>query len=101
MLVHRSAAERLVGPVVEALQERGVTVHGDESVQALASDVTPATDEDWATEYLSLDLAMRVVDDLDEYKPDDEPDDYGHRLHPDPFPRSCSRRPHTRPLAQP
>ena len=32
----------------------------------LAEGVTPATDEDWATEYLSLDLAMRVVDDLDD-----------------------------------
>ncbi|MFC8682381.1 glutamate-5-semialdehyde dehydrogenase [Microbacterium ureisolvens] len=66
VLVHRSAADRLVGPVVEALQQGGVTVHGDETVERLAPGVTPATDEDWATEYLSLDLAMRVVDDLDE-----------------------------------
>jgi glutamate-5-semialdehyde dehydrogenase len=28
--------------------------------------VVPATDEDWATEYLSLDIAVRVVDDLDD-----------------------------------
>ncbi|WP_109211197.1 MULTISPECIES: glutamate-5-semialdehyde dehydrogenase [Microbacterium] len=66
VLVHRSAADRLVGPVVEALQQGGVTVHGDETVARLAAGVTPATDEDWVTEYLSLDLAMRVVDDLDE-----------------------------------
>ena len=66
VLVHRGAAERLVGPVVEALQQGGVTVHGDETVARLASDVTPATDEDWSTEYLSLDLSMRVVDDLDD-----------------------------------
>ncbi|WP_426319614.1 glutamate-5-semialdehyde dehydrogenase [Microbacterium sp. E-13] len=66
VLVHRSAAERLVGPVVEALQQSGVTVHGDETVERLAAGVTPATEEDWATEYLSLDLAMRVVDDLDD-----------------------------------
>ena len=66
VLVHRGAAERLVGPVVEALQQRGVTVHGDETVARLARGVTPATDEDWSTEYLSLDLAMRVVDDLDD-----------------------------------
>lgn len=66
VLVHRGAAERLVGPVVEALQRGGVTVHGDETVERLAPGVTPATDEDWATEYLSLDLAMRVVDDLDD-----------------------------------
>ncbi|MDR7189867.1 glutamate-5-semialdehyde dehydrogenase [Microbacterium sp. BE35] len=66
VLVHRGAADRLVGPVVEALQQSGVTVHGDETVERLASGVAPATDEDWATEYLSLDLAMRVVDDLDD-----------------------------------
>ncbi|GAA5198294.1 glutamate-5-semialdehyde dehydrogenase [Microbacterium jejuense] len=65
VLVHRGAADRLVGPVVEALQQSGVTVHGDPTVAELAAGVTPATDEDWATEYLSLDLAMRVVDDLD------------------------------------
>jgi len=66
VLVHRAAAERLVGPVVAALQQSGVTVHGDPTVAMLASDIAPATDEDWATEYLSLDLAMRVVDDLDD-----------------------------------
>ncbi|MEV5071492.1 glutamate-5-semialdehyde dehydrogenase [Microbacterium sp. LMI12-1-1.1] len=66
VLVHRGAADRLVGPVVAALQQSGVTVHGDETVGRLASGIVPATDEDWAAEYLSLDLAMRVVDDLDE-----------------------------------
>lgn len=66
VLVHRAAADRLVGPVVAALQAAGVTVHGDEAVRALAADVVPATEEDWATEYLSLDISMRVVDSLDE-----------------------------------
>lgn len=66
VLVHRDAADRLVGPVVAALQERGVTVHGDESVARLAEGIVAASDEDWATEHLSLDLSMRVVDDLDD-----------------------------------
>jgi len=66
LLVHRAAAERLVGPVVAALQKQGVTVHGDETVQRLASGIVPATEEDWATEYLSLDIAVRVVESLDE-----------------------------------
>lgn len=66
VLVHRGAAERLVGPVVSALQDAGVTVHGDESVASLASHIVPATDADWATEHMSLDLSMRVVDDLDQ-----------------------------------
>ncbi|GAB3601988.1 glutamate-5-semialdehyde dehydrogenase [Microbacterium aureliae] len=65
VLVHRAAAERLVSPVVEALRAQGVTVHGDAEVAALAEGVVPATDADWSDEYLSLDVAMRVVDDLD------------------------------------
>ncbi|MFE6994510.1 glutamate-5-semialdehyde dehydrogenase [Microbacterium sp. NPDC057659] len=65
VLVLRDAADRLVPLVVAALQEQGVTVHGDGPVAALAADVVPATEEDWATEYLSLDVSMRVVDDLD------------------------------------
>ncbi|GAA2575046.1 glutamate-5-semialdehyde dehydrogenase [Microbacterium binotii] len=65
VLVHRAAAPRVVGPVVAALQEAGVTVHGDERVAQLASGIVPADEQDWETEYLSLDIAMRVVDDLD------------------------------------
>ncbi|MGL4255533.1 MAG: glutamate-5-semialdehyde dehydrogenase, partial [Microbacterium sp.] len=66
VLVVADAAPRLVPPVVEALRARGVTVHGDATVESLADGVVPATEEDWATEYLSLDIAMRVVDDLDD-----------------------------------
>jgi glutamate-5-semialdehyde dehydrogenase len=65
VLVHRDAAARLIPPVAEALRANGVTVHGDAIVASLAEGVTPATDADWATEYLSLDIAMKVVDDLD------------------------------------
>jgi glutamate-5-semialdehyde dehydrogenase len=65
LLVVRDAADRLVPPVVAALQAQGVTVHGDEAAQSLASDVVPATDADWATEHMSLDVSVRIVDDLD------------------------------------
>lgn len=66
VLVLRSAAERLVPNVVEALVAQGVTVHGDAVVEELVPGVVPATEEDWATEYLSLDVSMKVVDTLDE-----------------------------------
>jgi glutamate-5-semialdehyde dehydrogenase len=66
VLVHRAAAERLVPPVLAALREQGVTVHGDADIARLDDAVIAATDEDWATEYLSLDISMRVVDDLDD-----------------------------------
>ncbi|HWI30735.1 MAG TPA: glutamate-5-semialdehyde dehydrogenase [Microbacterium sp.] len=66
VLILRSAAARLVPIVVPALQSEGVTVHGDDTVASLAADVVSATEEDWATEYLSLDIAVRVVDSLDD-----------------------------------
>lgn len=66
VLVLREAASRLVPVVAEALQGEGVVVHGDETVAALSTDVVPATDEDWTDEYLSLDIAMKVVDTLDD-----------------------------------
>ncbi|WP_137843461.1 glutamate-5-semialdehyde dehydrogenase [Microbacterium sp. 2FI] len=66
VLVHRDAAARLVPPVVAELQQSGVTVHGDAAVAALAPGVVPASEADWAAEYLSLDIAMHVVDDLDD-----------------------------------
>jgi glutamate-5-semialdehyde dehydrogenase len=66
VLVHREAADRVLPEVLGALKDAGVTVHGDRTVASFDSGVVPATEEDWATEYLSLDLAVRVVDDLDE-----------------------------------
>ncbi|PFG32738.1 glutamate-5-semialdehyde dehydrogenase [Sanguibacter antarcticus] len=68
LLVHHDVAAAVLPGVLSALDAAGVTVHGDEATTALAPDgivVVPATDDDWATEYLSLDLAVRVVPDLD------------------------------------
>lgn len=69
LLVHADAAPAFLPSALTALAAAGVVVHGDERTAALAPagiDVVPATDEDWATEYLSLDLAVRVVDTLDD-----------------------------------
>lgn len=68
LLVHADAADRLLPSVLGALADAGVILHADEASAALAparATVLPATDEDWAVEYLSLDIAVRVVDDLD------------------------------------
>ncbi len=64
LLVHADLVDTLLPRLVTALQEAGVTVHGDETVATLA-DVVPATDEDHATEYLSMDISAAVVPDLD------------------------------------
>ncbi len=65
LLVHAAVAEQFLPRVVEALQREGVTIHGDASFAAY-DGVVAATEEDWDTEYLSLDLAARVVPSLDE-----------------------------------
>lgn len=66
LLVHEAAAARLLPSVLADLRAAGVTVHGDERTLAIFPDAVPATEEDWTTEYMSLDLSVRVVDDLDQ-----------------------------------
>jgi glutamate-5-semialdehyde dehydrogenase len=68
LLVHADAAERVLPSVLAALAGAGVVLHCDDRAASLApagAAVEPATDEDWATEYLSLDMAVRVVSDLE------------------------------------
>ena len=64
LLVHQDVAEEFVPRIVRALQEAGVRVHGDESFAA-HDGVEPATEEDWATEYLALEMSAAVVPTLD------------------------------------
>ena len=66
LLVHRAVADAFLPRIVRTLQEHGVTVIGDETVQGVCGKVQPATDEDWATEYNDLRLSVKVVDGLDE-----------------------------------
>ncbi len=66
LLMHRAAADTFLPRIVKTLQEHGVTVIGDETVQAVNDKVQPATDADWATEYNDLRLSVKVVDSLDE-----------------------------------
>jgi len=65
VLVHEQAATRVLPSVLAKLAAAGVTIHGDPAVLALYPAAVPATEEDWATEYMSLDLSVAVVPDLD------------------------------------
>jgi glutamate-5-semialdehyde dehydrogenase len=65
LLVDVRAAERLLPPVLGALRGEGVTVHADERARVIFPDSLPAVDEDFATEHMSLELSVAVVDDLD------------------------------------
>jgi glutamate-5-semialdehyde dehydrogenase len=69
LLVHQDIAADFLPRAFAALGEAEVTVHADSRAAALAPGsvtVVPATENDWAAEYLSLDLAVRVVDSLED-----------------------------------
>jgi glutamate-5-semialdehyde dehydrogenase len=65
LLVDRAAAATLLPPVVADLIGAGCELRGDDGARALVAEIKPATDQDWAAEYLAPILAVRVVDDLE------------------------------------
>jgi glutamate-5-semialdehyde dehydrogenase len=66
LLVHKSIAPKLLPTLGEALTESGVVIHGCEQTRGLIPNAILATEADWEAEYLGLELAVRVVDDLDQ-----------------------------------
>jgi glutamate-5-semialdehyde dehydrogenase len=68
LLVHASVAEALLPELLRALGAAGVVLHGDDRARAAAAGVSidAATEEDWDTEYLALELAVGVVDSVEE-----------------------------------
>ncbi|MBP7670062.1 MAG: glutamate-5-semialdehyde dehydrogenase [Ferrovibrio sp.] len=65
LLVERAAAKTHLKPLVQMLLDAGCEVRGDAETRAVDPRVKPATEEDWATEYLDAIIAVRVVDGLD------------------------------------
>ncbi|WP_026460924.1 glutamate-5-semialdehyde dehydrogenase [Schaalia suimastitidis] len=74
LLVHADEAERFLASALTRLTTAGVTIHGCERTMTIvdtvsgidADMVTAATEDDWAKEYLSMDLAVKVVDSIDD-----------------------------------
>jgi glutamate-5-semialdehyde dehydrogenase len=66
LLVHSDVASDFLPGVLTALRSSGVELRGDERVRAVDATVGEATEEDWATEYLALVLAVKVVDSVDD-----------------------------------
>lgn len=65
LLVHREVAGQFLPLAERALAERGVELRADAQARALMPGSVPASDEDYAAEFLDLVIAVRVVDDLD------------------------------------
>lgn len=66
LLVHADAADRILPPLLAALQQEGVVLHGDDVSATYGDFVQPAKDETWSTEHLALEMGVKVVQDLDE-----------------------------------
>jgi glutamate-5-semialdehyde dehydrogenase len=65
LVVHATAAPAFVPRIVAALRNNGVEVRGDEESKSLARDVVPATEADYAAEFLDLIISLKVVPGLD------------------------------------
>ena len=66
LLVHKDIANDILPELCKQYTDKGVELRGCQRVQSIVSNSNPATDEDWATEYLGPILAIRVVDDYDQ-----------------------------------
>ncbi len=66
LIVHRAVAEKFLPVILTELADRGVEIVGDEEVCRIFPKATPATEEDWGTEYLDLKIGVKVVDTIGE-----------------------------------
>lgn len=65
LLIHQDIAKQALPPLAAALKAAQVQLKGDTRTQGILPGITPADEEDWATEYSDLVLAIKVVDDLE------------------------------------
>lgn len=66
LVVHSAIAEKALPLIKKALDEKSVIIHGDEKTASVISDVVPATQEDYAKEYLGYEISVKVVSDIQE-----------------------------------
>src|SRR5207245_97264 len=65
LVVHEAVAAEFLPRIAASLRQRGVELRGCEMARRIVPDIKPATEEDWATEYLDLILSIKVVPTLD------------------------------------
>ena len=66
LVVHRAIRDRFLPKMAETLKTKNVELRGDESTREILPDCIPATEEDYATEYLDYILSIKTVDSVDE-----------------------------------
>ncbi|WP_430884680.1 glutamate-5-semialdehyde dehydrogenase [Fusibacter sp. JL216-2] len=65
LLIHKDIDAKWIKSMIVSLKSKGVEVLGCEKTRALAHDVGLAVQEDWGTEYLSLKISIKVVEDIE------------------------------------
>ena len=66
VLVDASIAEEFLPKLKQRMDVRKVEIRGCEKTQRILTDVNPATEEDWGTEYLDLIISVKIVANLEE-----------------------------------
>ena len=66
LVIHENIKDAFLPLLAKALKEKNVEMRGDEAVCSVISDCIPATEEDYATEYLDYIISMKTVKNVDE-----------------------------------
>ena len=66
ILLHEGRLQDLGPKIVSMLEEKGVAIYGDTQIQSLSSQVKPATEDNWSTEYNDYVVNFKVVSSIDD-----------------------------------
>ena len=66
LVIHSEAAPEALPRIVTKLKAHNVEIRGDERARAISTEIVPATEEDWRTEYLDAIISVKIVDSIDE-----------------------------------
>ena len=66
LVIHSAIAEEALPQIVKKLKNHDVEIRGDERAQAICSEIVPASEEDWGTEYLDAIISVKIVDSIDQ-----------------------------------
>lgn len=66
LVIHSRIIDKALPEIKKLLDTKNVEIRGDERARAVCPDINPATEEDFATEYLDYIISVKTVDSLDE-----------------------------------
>lgn len=66
LVVHADIVNEVMSELIAMLKDNSCEVRGDSTIQKFDASVIPASEEDYATEYLDKIISVKVVDSIDE-----------------------------------